>query len=134
MRRRHILSAILLVLLFTLCCAACACAAQVRPIPVNHDRLDTDNGEFRLSFRGTGRIGDSGYFSAVLFPKSPLQPLSLNNINIPVVLFTKVPGMFFILRQVSKTNGIETQRKPGIMPGFRFPKKCTIRRRKRRGC
>ena len=67
MRRRHILSAILLVLLFTLCCAACACAAQVRPIPVNHDRLDTDNGEFRLSFRGTGRIGDSGYFSAVLY-------------------------------------------------------------------
>ena len=24
--------------------------------------------------------------------------------------------------QVSKTNGIEIQRKPGIMPGFRFPK------------
>ena len=31
--------------------------------------------------------------------------------------------MLFILRQVSKTNGIEIQRKPGMMPGFRFSKK-----------
>ena len=52
----------------------------------------------------------------------------------PGALFTKVPGMFFILRHVSKTNGIEIQRKPGIMPGFRFSKKCVLRRRKCRGC
>lgn len=31
--------------------------------------------------------------------------------------------MFFISRQVSKTNGIEIQRKPGMMPGLRFFRK-----------
>lgn len=65
---------------------------------------------------------------------SPIQALSSNNINIPGTLFTKVPGMFFISRQVSKTNGIEIQRKPGMMPGLRFPKKSVLRRKKRRGC
>ena len=67
MKRNQILSVILLTLFFTVCFAVCACAAEVRPIPVDHDALDLCNSEFRLSFRGTGRMDDSGYFSAVLY-------------------------------------------------------------------
>ena len=67
MKRNQILTAILLVLLLTLCFVACACAAEIRPIPVDHDSLDQGNGEFRLSFRNTGRIGSGGYFIAVLY-------------------------------------------------------------------
>ena len=65
--KRNILAAVLLALLFTLCLTACACAAEIRPIPVDHDRLDLSNGEFRLSFRSTDRISSSGYFIAVLY-------------------------------------------------------------------
>ncbi|MBQ6290531.1 MAG: hypothetical protein IJK71_14960 [Clostridia bacterium] len=67
MKRNQILTAILLVLLLTLCFVACACAAEIRPIPVDHDSLDLGNGEFRLSFRSTDRIGNGGYFIAVLY-------------------------------------------------------------------
>ena len=67
MKRNQILTAVLLVLLLTLCCTVFACAAGIRPIPVDHDSLDQGNGEFRLSFRNTGRIGSGGYFIAVLY-------------------------------------------------------------------
>ncbi|QUC67222.1 hypothetical protein [Aristaeella hokkaidonensis] len=67
MKRNQILTAVLLVLLLTLCCTVFACAAEIRPIPVDHDSLDQGNGEFRLSFRNTGRIGSGGYFIAVLY-------------------------------------------------------------------
>ena len=67
MKRNQILTAIQLVLLLTLCFVACACAAEIRPIPVDHDSLDLGNGEFRLSFRSTDRIGNGGYFIAVLY-------------------------------------------------------------------
>ena len=62
MKRNQILTAILLVLLLTLCFVACACAAEIRPIPVDHDSLDQGNGEFRLSFRSTDRIGNGERF------------------------------------------------------------------------
>lgn len=65
--KRTILAAALLALLFTLCFTAFACAAEIRPIPVDHDRLDQGSGEFCLSFRSTGRMNDSGYFIAVLY-------------------------------------------------------------------
>ena len=67
MKRNQILTAVLLVLLLTLCCTSCACAVEIRPIPVDHDSLDQGNGEFRLSFRSTDRIGNGGYFIAVLY-------------------------------------------------------------------
>ena len=67
MKRNQILTAVLLALLFTIGFAACACAAEIRPIPVDHDSLDQGNGEFRLSFRSTDRIGSSEYFIAVLY-------------------------------------------------------------------
>ena len=46
MKRNQILTAVLLALLFTIGFAACACAAEIRPIPVDHDSLDQGNGEF----------------------------------------------------------------------------------------
>ena len=67
MKRNQILTAVLLVLLLTLCCTVFACAAEIRPIPVDHDSLDQGNGEFQLSFRSTDRIGSGGYFIAVLY-------------------------------------------------------------------
>ncbi len=67
MKRNQILSAVLLALFFTFCFIVCACAADVRPVPLDHDTLDAGNGEFRLSFRSTGRMDDSGYFNAVLY-------------------------------------------------------------------
>lgn len=73
MKRTHILTVVLLVLFFSLCITACACAAEIRPIPVDHDRLDQSNGEFRLSFRNTDRIGDNGYFIAVLYLQDHYQ-------------------------------------------------------------
>lgn len=73
MKRNQILTAVLLVLLLTLCCTVFACAAEIRPIPVDHDSLDQGNGEFRLSFRNTGRIGSGGYFIAVLVSAGSLQ-------------------------------------------------------------
>lgn len=67
MKRNQILTAVLLALLFTIGFAACACAAEIRPVPVDHDSLDQGNGEFRLSFRSTDRIGNGSYFIAVLY-------------------------------------------------------------------
>ena len=67
MKRNQILTAVLLALLFTIGFAACACAAEIRPIAVDHDKLDPGNGDFRLSFRSTDRIGDKGYFIAALY-------------------------------------------------------------------
>ena len=65
MKRNLILTAALLVLLCSLCITACA--AEIRPVPVDHDKLDPGNGDFRLSFRSTDRIGDKGYFIAALY-------------------------------------------------------------------
>ena len=65
--KQNILAAMLLALLLTLCLTACACAAEVRPIPVDHDRIDLGNGGFQLSFQSADRISNSGYFIAVLY-------------------------------------------------------------------
>ena len=67
MKRNQITVAVLLALLLALCCFAFACAVEIRPVPLDHDRIDLGNGEFRLSFRSTDRITRSGYFIAVLY-------------------------------------------------------------------
>ena len=53
MKRVLILTAVLLALLFTIGFAACACAAEIRPIPVDHDSLDQGNGEKRPTPRAS---------------------------------------------------------------------------------
>ena len=67
MKHGYILTAVLLILLLSFCAFACASAAEIRPIPVDHDTVDLSNGEFRLSVRSTGRITGSGFFLAVLY-------------------------------------------------------------------
>lgn len=67
MRRYHLLTAAALAALLILCAAACACAAEIRPIPVDHDRLDLTNGEFRLRVTNANRIENDGYFIAALY-------------------------------------------------------------------
>ena len=57
MKTDHILTALLLVLLLILGLTACASAAEVRPIPYDHDQVDLANGEYRITVRN--RITDS---------------------------------------------------------------------------
>ena len=67
MRHPYILTAILLILLLCFCAVACASAAEIRPIPVDHDAVDLSNGNFCLTVRSTGQIENSGFFFAVLY-------------------------------------------------------------------
>lgn len=67
MKRNHIFTAVLLTLLLTLAVSACAAAAEIRPIPLDHDTLDLGNGEFRLTARSTWQVTSGGYFIAVLY-------------------------------------------------------------------
>ena len=66
MKRNHILAAVLLALLLTLALAA-ASAAEVRPIPVDHDKVDLGNGTFNLQIRSADRIETNSYFIAVMY-------------------------------------------------------------------
>ena len=67
MKSNRILTATLLALLLALVLTACASAAEVRPVPVDHDRVDLKNGEFSLTARNVDRIGNGNYFTAVLY-------------------------------------------------------------------
>lgn len=67
MKYSLILTAALLALLLSFCVFACASAAEIRPIPVDHDTADLSSGEFRLSVRSTGQITSGGFFFAVLY-------------------------------------------------------------------
>ena len=67
MRRYHLLTAAVPAALLVLCAAACACAAEIRPIPVDHDSLDLANGEFRFRVTNANRIENGGYFMAALY-------------------------------------------------------------------
>ena len=66
MKPVHLLAATLLALLLILSFTACACAAEIRPFPVDHDKVDLDNGEFRLSVRSTD-LSATGSFIATLY-------------------------------------------------------------------
>ena len=67
MKRNHIFTAILLGLLLTLAVTVCACAAEIRPIPLDHDTLDLNNGMFCLLIRGGDGVEKTGSFIAVLY-------------------------------------------------------------------
>ena len=66
MKHNHVLTAILLALL-VLAAAACASAAEIRPLPLDHDTLDLGNGVFNLVVRGGDRAEAAGGFTAVLY-------------------------------------------------------------------
>ena len=63
MKKRHILTALLTALLLALAVSAGAQAAEVRPIPVDHDLVDLGNGEFCLTIMNADRIEKNGFSS-----------------------------------------------------------------------
>ena len=65
--KRILLSAALLALLFAILSAACASAAEIRPIEINPEEIDLNNGEFCLSIRDEDQIVSGGFFTAELF-------------------------------------------------------------------
>ncbi len=67
MKRTYIVTAILLALLLAIATTAAASAAEVRPIPVDHDQIDLGNGEFCLTIKNADRIEPNGFFIAVLY-------------------------------------------------------------------
>ena len=66
MKSIRILAVMILALLLA-APAAGASAGEVRPIPVDHDRVDLGNGRFCLTVRNADRITGGGYLIAVLY-------------------------------------------------------------------
>ena len=66
MKQNRIVIAILLALL-ALAVAACASAAEIRPVPLDHDTLDLGNGVFGFFVRGADKVEKTGSFTAVLY-------------------------------------------------------------------
>ena len=65
--KHNLLCTVLLSLLLTVLFAACASAADVRPLEINPDEIDLDNGTFCLTIRDDDQIENGGYFTAELF-------------------------------------------------------------------
>ena len=69
MKFSRIAAVMLLALFLSLAFIPGAFAQEVRPVPVDHDRIDLANGEFCLSVRNADRVRNGGYFIAVLYRK-----------------------------------------------------------------
>ena len=67
MKRIHLFTAVLLALLLTLCLAACAFAADIRPMENEADEIDLKNGTFCLAIADADKIFNGGYFTASLY-------------------------------------------------------------------
>ena len=67
MKSTRIMTAIMIVLFLALAMITCASAAEVRPVPVDHDLTDLGNGMFSITIRDRDRISNGGYFIAVLY-------------------------------------------------------------------
>ena len=65
MKRNHRPAAVL-ILLLALCVAACAHAADIRPL-TDHNEIDLSNGSFCLTVKDADKITDGGYFTAALY-------------------------------------------------------------------
>ncbi len=67
MKHDRILTAALAALLIILAVSGAAFAADIRPIPVDHDRVDLENGTFNLTVRMADRIEKNSFFVAALY-------------------------------------------------------------------
>ncbi len=67
MKRTHIAAIVLTALLLLPVFSCFASAAEIRPIPIDHDSLDLGNGSFRLLVRGAWQAANNGRFTAVLY-------------------------------------------------------------------
>ena len=81
MKSNHILTAILLALLLALACTGCASAAEVHPIPVDHDLVDLGNGEFCMMIKNADRLDNGGFFIAVLYLKDRYDGEQIRNLT-----------------------------------------------------
>jgi len=79
MKQNRVLIAILLVIL-ALAMTACASAAEIRPLPLDHDTLDLENGVFNFSVRGADRVGKTGFFTAVLYRQDHYDREQIRNL------------------------------------------------------
>ena len=65
--KRSLLYTALLVLVFTVFFSACADATDVRPLDINPEEIDLNNGTFCLNVRNEERISEDGFFTAELY-------------------------------------------------------------------
>ena len=79
MKQNRILIAILLVLA-ALVITACASAAEIRPVPLDHDTLDLGNGIYGLFVRGGDRVEKTGFFTAVLYLRDHYDGEQIRNL------------------------------------------------------
>ena len=79
MIKNRILTAILLVML-VLAVTACASAAEIRPVPLDHDTLDLGNGVFSFTVRGADRVKKTGFFTAVLYKQDHYDGEQIRNL------------------------------------------------------
>ena len=66
MKRIRFLTLVLFTLLLVLCMSA-AYAADVRPLALDPDKTDLNNGEFRLTITDPDQVDHGGYFTASLY-------------------------------------------------------------------
>ena len=79
MKQNRILTAILLAML-ALSVAACASAAEIRPVPLDHDTLDLGNGVFGFFVRGADKVEKTGSFIAVLYTQDHYDGEQIRNL------------------------------------------------------
>ena len=79
MKQNRIVIAILLAIL-ALAVTACASAAEIRPVPLDHDTLDLGNGVFGLFVRGADRVEKTGFFTAVLYKQDHYDGEQIRNL------------------------------------------------------
>lgn len=79
MKRSRVLTAILTALL-ALTVTVCASAAEIRPVPLDHDTLDLANGVFSFFVRGGDRAEKTGRFTAVLYRKDHYDGDQIRNL------------------------------------------------------
>ena len=79
MKQNRIVIAILLAIL-ALAVTACASAAEIRPVPLDHDTLNLGNGVYGLFVRGADRVEKTGFFTAVLYKQDHYDGEQIRNL------------------------------------------------------
>ena len=62
--------------------AACASAAEIRPLPVDLSAIDLNNGEFSLTIRNADRIAGEGYFTADLYLEDRYDAAGIESLSV----------------------------------------------------
>ena len=81
MKHRHLLITVLISLLAFLFLSGAASAAEVRPLEIDPDTLDLNNGTFCLTVSDSEDIGRSGSFTASLFLEDRYDPAQIKALS-----------------------------------------------------